>query len=48
MAGVIRDFDYSKVKGRGKGVLGLKKFEGIKGLNKSSEGRMLSECLTMA
>ncbi len=34
MAGKINSFDYSKVRGRGRGVLGLKKFSG---LNNSSE-----------
>ena len=30
MAAVIRSFDYSRVRGRGKGVLGLKEFRGVK------------------
>jgi len=30
MSAVIRSFDYSRVKGRGKGVLGLKEFSVLK------------------
>ena len=42
MARLIRDFDYSAVKGRGKGVLSLKKFQEVKNLSSSSKGSQVA------
>ena len=37
MSAVIRSFDYSRVKGRGKGVLGLKEFSALKNSSEKVE-----------